>query len=188
MWLPSERGRFFLTSLNTSKLNKVPKMFKGFKQSSADISTVLVGSVMLAFACLLLFYLIPQYVIEPVLVQNPMMSPSWLPRYIGWLIFLIAILLIIQGLFRNYKDNKEYVGSERGSVLRFLLMALALVVYLSLFELIGAIFSGILATLILFVAHPIEKKWVYSLAFIIPVVITLLFTKVLGVPLPVMPY
>ncbi|WP_133013499.1 tripartite tricarboxylate transporter TctB family protein [Marinomonas flavescens] len=163
-------------------------MFKGSKQSSADISTVLVGIVMLVFACLLLFYLIPHYVTEPAIVQNPMMSPSWLPRYMGWLIFLISILLIVQGLFRNDKGHKESAGSQQGPILRFLLMALALVVYLSFFELIGAIFSGALATLILFVAHPIQKKWVYSLAFIIPVVITLLFTKVLGVPLPEMPY
>jgi|TARA_R110001583_G_scaffold47656_1_gene149214 putative tricarboxylic transport membrane protein len=163
-------------------------MFKGSKQSSADISTVMVGSVMLAFACILLFYLVPHYVTEPAMVQNPMMSPSWLPRYMGWLIFLIAILLIIQGLFSQNKDNKEADGSEEGPASRFLLMALALLVYLSLFELFGSIFSGVLATLILFAAHPIRNKWIYSLAVIIPVAITLLFTKVLGVPLPAMPY
>lgn len=158
------------------------------KRPSIDKSTVVIGSVMLAFSCSLIFYLIPQYVNEAAMVQNPMMSPSWLPRYMSWLICIISIVLIFQGIFRNSKSEDEMAGTERGPIVRLFLMVLALVVYLSLFETIGSILSGIIATLLLFIAHPIQAKWVYSLAFIIPVAITLLFTKVLGVPLPTMPF
>ena len=67
-------------------------------------------------------------------------------------------------------------------------MVLALVVYVGLFEMLGAIISGILATLILFVAHPVRTLRVYSLAVAFPVGVSLLFTEVMNVPLPMLPF
>ncbi|AXY44374.1 tripartite tricarboxylate transporter TctB family protein [Halomonas sp. JS92-SW72] len=87
-------------------------------------------------------------------------------------------------------DDGEESGRrfERGPWLRFALMVLALVVYVGLFEMLGAIISGILATLILFVAHPVRTLWVYSLAVAFPVGVSLLFTEVMNVPLPMLPF
>lgn len=76
---------------------------------------------------------------------------------------------------------------EKGSTRRFVLMVLSLVIYVALFEVIGAVFCGILATLVLFVAHPVRTWWVYSLAFLFPIIVTLLFVEVMNVPLPIMP-
>jgi putative tricarboxylic transport membrane protein len=67
-------------------------------------------------------------------------------------------------------------------------MLLALLVYAGLFELLGAVISGIIATLILFIAHPVRNVWSYSLAIVFPVGVTLLFTEVMNVPLPALPF
>ena len=149
---------------------------------------VVAGVVLLGFALLLLFYLIPNYIGQPPIMQNPMMSPRWLPTIVGWLLLVFSLLMVVQGVL--VADDAEDSGRrfEHGTWLRFGLMVVALIVYAGLFEMLGAIISGILATFILFIAHPVRNVWVYGLAIVFPVGITLLFTEVMNVPLPMLPF
>ena len=103
------------------------------------------------------------------------------------MIVLFSVLLILQGflLDRSSEDDERHI--EKGSTRRFVLMVAALLVYVALFEAMGAVFTGILATLILFVAHPVRTWWAYSLAFVFPIAVTFLFVKVMNVPLPISP-
>ncbi|MCA8864319.1 MULTISPECIES: tripartite tricarboxylate transporter TctB family protein [unclassified Halomonas] len=152
-----------------------------------DTSDLITGIVLLGFAIVLVFYLVPNYINEPPILQNPMMSPRWLPTIIGWLILLFSVLLILQACIVEQRAEEDERAIEKGSTRRFVLMVLSLVIYVALFEVIGAVFCGILATLVLFVAHPVRTWWVYSLAFLFPIIVTLLFVEVMNVPLPIMP-
>ncbi|MBT2772289.1 tripartite tricarboxylate transporter TctB family protein [Halomonas sp. ISL-60] len=152
-----------------------------------DTSDLITGIVLLGFAIVLVFYLVPNYINEPPILQNPMMSPRWLPAIIGWLILLFSILLILQAFILEGKTEEDERAIEKGSTRRFVLMVLSLVIYVALFEAMGAVFCGILATLVLFVAHPVRTWWVYSLAFLFPIIVALLFVEVMNVPLPIMP-
>lgn len=153
-----------------------------------DMGDVIAGVVLLVFALVLVFYLVPNYINEPPILQNPMMSPQWLPRIVGWLIVLFSILLIGQGLLISGPSEDDERSIEKGSPRRFFMMIVALVIYVALFESMGAVFSGILATLVLFVAHPVRTWWVYSMAFLFPIVVALLFVEVMNVPLPMLPF
>ncbi|WP_422103259.1 tripartite tricarboxylate transporter TctB family protein [Vreelandella sp.] len=157
------------------------------KRRIKDVSDVVAGSLLLCFSLALVFYLVPNYINEPPILQNPMMSPRWLPGIVGWMIVLFSVLLILQGflLDRSSEDDERHI--EKGSTRRFVLMVAALLVYVALFEAMGAVFTGILATLILFVAHPVRTWWAYSLAFVFPIAVTFLFVKVMNVPLPISP-
>ena len=152
-----------------------------------DTSDLISGIVLLGFAIVLVFYLVPNYINEPPILQNPMMSPRWLPTIIGWLILLFSVLLILQAFLVEQRAEEDERAIEKGSTRRFVLMVLSLVIYVALFEAMGAVFCGILATLVLFVAHPVRTWWVYSLAFLFPIIVTLLFVEVMNVPLPIMP-
>ncbi len=152
-----------------------------------DTSDLITGIVLLGFAMVLVFYLVPNYINEPPILQNPMMSPRWLPTIIGWLILMFSVLLILQACIVEQRAEEDERAIEKGSTRRFVLMVLSLVIYVALFEAMGAVFCGILATLVLFVAHPVRTWWVYSLAFLFPIVVTLLFVEVMNVPLPIMP-
>lgn len=152
-----------------------------------DTSDLITGIVLLGFAIVLVFYLVPNYINEPPILQNPMMSPRWLPTIIGWLILLFSVLLILQAFIVEQRAEEDERAIEKGSTRRFVLMVLSLVIYVALFEAMGAVFCGILATLVLFVAHPVRIWWVYSLAFLFPIIVTLLFVEVMNVPLPIMP-
>lgn|SRR5690554_5367358 len=149
---------------------------------------VIAGGVLLGFSLLLLFYLIPNYIGQPPILQNPMMSPRWLPTIVGWMLVAFSLLMIIQGVLVADDEEGSERRFERGPWLRFALMGLALIVYVGFFEMLGAIISGVLATLILFVAHPVRTLWVYSLAIAFPVGVSLLFTEVMNVPLPMLPF
>lgn len=152
-----------------------------------DTSDLISGIVLLGFAIVLVFYLVPNYINEPPILQNPMMSPRWLPTIIGWLILLFSVLLILQAFIVEQRAEEDERAIEKGSTRRFVLMVLSLVIYVALFEAMGAVFCGILATLVLFVAYPVRTWWVYSLAFLFPIIVTLLFVEVMNVPLPIMP-
>ena len=152
-----------------------------------DMGDVITGVALLGFALVLVFYLIPNYINEPPILQNPMMSPQWLPRIVGWLIVLFSILLIFQGLLVSGPDEEDERTLEKGSPRRFYMMIVALGIYVVLFETMGAVFCGVLATLVLFVAHPVRTWWVYSMAFLFPIGVAFLFIEVMNVPLPVMP-
>ncbi|PMR72098.1 tripartite tricarboxylate transporter TctB family protein [Billgrantia endophytica] len=153
-----------------------------------DSGDVLAGLVLLVSSAVLVFYLVPNFISEPPILQNPMMSPRWLPRIVGWLMLGFSVLLIFQGIFVENKAESDERRIDKGPWLRFALMVLALMVYVTMFELLGAIISGILATLILFVAHPVRTWWVYSLAFIFPAGVAFIFVEVMNVPLPLMPF
>ncbi|MDQ7729484.1 tripartite tricarboxylate transporter TctB family protein [Halomonas sp. SpR8] len=153
-----------------------------------DTNDLITGIVLLGFAIVLVFYLVPNYINEPPILQNPMMSPRWLPAIIGWLILLFSILLILQAFILEGKTEEDERAIEKGSTRRFVLMVLSLVIYVALFEAMGAVFCGILATLVLFIAHPVRTWWVYSLAFLFPIIVALLFVEVMNVPLPIMPF
>ena len=153
-----------------------------------DTGDVLTGLVLLVCSTILLFYLIPNFISEPPILQNPMMSPRWLPRIVGGLMLGFSVLLIFQGIFVESKAETDERNVIKGPWQRFALMLLGLLVYVALFEAIGAIIAGILATLILFVAHPVRTWWVYSLAFVFPTGVALVFVEVMNVPLPLIPF
>ena len=105
-----------------------------------DTSDLITGIVLLGFAIVLVFYLVPNYINEPPILQNPMMSPRWLPAIIGWLILLFSILLILQAFIVEGKPEEDERAIEKGSTRRFVLMVLSLVIYVALFEVMGAVF------------------------------------------------
>lgn len=153
-----------------------------------DAGDVIAGIALLVFSLVLVFYLVPNYINEPPILENPMMSPRWLPEIVGWLIVLLSVLLIFQGLLIERSAEESERTLEKGSSRRFIMMAVALAIYVVLFESMGAVFCGILATLVLFVAHPVRTWWVYSMAFLFPIVVTFLFVEVMNVPLPMLPF
>ena len=153
-----------------------------------DTLDVITGIVLLVVSLVLVLYLVPNYIGEPPILQNPMMSPRWLPNIVSWLMLAFSVLLILQGLLVANKSENDERKFIKGSFRRFAIMVIALLVYVLFFETLGAILTGILATVLLFLAHPVRTWWVYGFAVAFPVGVTLLFVNVMNVPLPLMPY
>jgi putative tricarboxylic transport membrane protein len=147
----------------------------------ANINTLL-GATWLIVALVFLFFLVPNYIEEAPMVQNPMQSPRWLPSAAGWLVALLSLALIVEGCLRPPERQAE--SDDAAPPRRWLLMLAGLGAYWLLFEPLGAIAAGILGTLLLFAAHPVRTPWLYLLAIALPWLVSLLFIHVLNVPLP----
>jgi len=147
----------------------------------ANLNTLL-GAIWLLAALVFIFYLVPNYIEEPAMVDNPMQSPRWLPRVVGWLVGVLSLALIIEGCLRP--PVRDEAPDSGGPIWRWLVMLAGLGAYWLLFEPLGAIAAGILGTLLLFAAHPVRKPWLYLLAIALPWLVSLLFIHVLNVPLP----
>lgn len=153
-----------------------------------DTLDVITGVVLLLISLVLAFYLVPNYIGETPILQNPMMSPRWLPNIVSWLILAFSVLLIIQGVLVSSNAENDERKIVKGPYRRFIIMLIAFLVYVLLFETLGAILTGILATVLLFLAHPVRVWWAYGFALVFPVGVTLLFVNVMNIPLPLMPY
>lgn len=143
----------------------------------------LLGVFWLAAALVFVLYLVPNHIDEAPMVDNPLQSPRWLPAVAGWLVAALSLALILEGCLRPPPAGTADAGG-RPPLLRWLPMCAALGVYWVAFEPLGATVAGIIATLLLFVAHPVRRLWLYGLAFVLPWLLTLLFVELLNVPLP----
>ena len=145
----------------------------------------ILGGALVILAGVFLFYVIPNYINLPPFMQNPLLSPRFLPQLAGWIVLVLAALLVIEGLL-NPPEREEAEALRAGvPMLRQGLMVAAGVVYVLFFEELGAIGSGVLASVLLFLASNLRNPWVYALAIAFPVVVSLLFVHVLNVPLPI---
>lgn len=153
-----------------------------------DTLDVITGIVLLVVSLVLVLYLVPNYIGEPSILQNPMMSPRWLPNIVSWLMLAFSVLLIIQGVLVASDAENDERKIIKGPYRRFVIMLMALLIYVFLFESLGAILTGILATVLMFLAHPVRTWWAYGFAIAFPVGVTLLFVNVMNVPLPLMPF
>ncbi|UYF99843.1 tripartite tricarboxylate transporter TctB family protein [Halomonas sp. GD1P12] len=160
-----------------------PNVVKKIKDSLDFIT----GVALLVISLVLALYLVPNYIGEPPILQNPMMSPRWLPNIVSWLMFAFSVLLILQGVLVRQKGENDERKLVKGPLRRFIIMLAAILVYVLFFESLGAILTGILATVLLFLAHPVRTWWAYGFAIAFPVGVTLLFVNVMNVPLPLMP-
>lgn len=142
------------------------------------------GGVFFVLSMVFLFFIIPNYINLPPYMQHPLLSPQFLPQLAGWLVLILAFVLMVSGLF-NPPKREEADELRRGvPVLRQVLMLAAGAIYAMFFEQFGAIGSGIFASVLLFLASGLRSVWIYALAVVFPVVVSLLFIHVLSVPLP----
>ncbi|OEY67969.1 hypothetical protein BG841_07885 [Marinobacter sp. X15-166B] len=144
----------------------------------------ILGGVFSILALCFLYYVVPTHIELPYHMQHPLLSPQFLPQLAGWMVLVLSLLLMIDGLLKPPKREAADEYRRGVPVLRQVLMLVAGILYAVFFEQLGAIGSGVLATALLFLASGLRSVWVYALVIVFPVVVTLLFIHVLNVPLP----
>ena len=135
-----------------------------------------ISLVLIATSLTFLFYLIPEYIVEPRRLQSPLLSPLILPQIMGWMILLLGVGLVLGTLFGPQRERAEKNTRLRDLPVRqWLLPLLAFAVYYFGFEALGAAVCGVLATLLLFVAMGVRRIGIYLLGVAMPVGICLAF-------------
>jgi len=101
----------------------------------------LLGGLFFVVSLVFLFYVIPNYINLPPYMQHPLLSPRFLPQLAGWLVLILAFVLMVNGLL--YPPKREEADELRQGVpvLRQVLMLAAGAIYAVFFERIGSAVS-----------------------------------------------
>ncbi len=140
------------------------------------------GVILGVFSLLLYFVIIPAEVAD---VRGMGVSPRFLPEVVGILLFVLAVMLFMNGYRkRNQEEQKIFSLSRREA--KLVVKSLVLVaLYIVVFDFAGYIISTMLALgLFMYMYGQRKKKVLISVTLAIPVLIYLFFTRVLHMVLP----
>lgn len=146
------------------------------------------GTGLVAFSLLLIYYLVPNYVVESRFVASDAMSAGLFPKVVGYFLGALGLFLVGAGVRERFGSGPKPTRSPiiRGPAL--LRVAGLFFIALGYYHL--TLRAGyVLAT---FVVLPVvmwyfgcrDKKVVLVTAVVFPVLIYLLFARLMMVPLP----
>ena len=145
------------------------------------VSEIVFGAV---FLLLSVFFFAMTFAFPEITIA---LSPTVFPRFVTICLFLLSLLLLIQGIGKQRKQHLERprVKIDRAYLKRFVLMAVAGLIYTRIIRYTGYVVATplfIAAAMIIFA----EKKW-YRIVLIsigVTAVLYLVFRMVFRVPLP----
>ncbi len=141
------------------------------------------GLLLTLISIVFIFYIVPKFIEEPISNNNPLMSPRFIPLITGWGILVLSIFLTIQGALNPKIKNIQKKFDT--PMIRWVPMLASFVIYMFLFEYLGAVISAFLASSLLLVASKIKGISLYLLVLIFPFLMYLFFVYLLNVPLPI---
>ncbi|MED5525469.1 MAG: tripartite tricarboxylate transporter TctB family protein [Pseudomonadota bacterium] len=144
---------------------------------------VLLGMVFLVASAVFLWELVPNYIEQPGYMQHPLLSPRFLPEVMGWIVLVLSLGLILSGLTRQVGNSQERLLKDVPFA-QYASIFVALVVYGFGFQWLGAMVSGVAATLLLFAALKVRRPLLYVFAVLFPLAVCWAFISGLNVPLP----
>ena len=115
---------------------------------------------------------------------------EFLPKVVGWIFLLLALLFLIKGLLSAKEDLKEKTEKEydKDSLLRFLGTIVLFVLYVLLFKSVGFIImtAVFIFCQILLMAAPEDRKILPALAIsiIVPIILYIIFGRLLHMAIP----
>ncbi|MEJ6657014.1 MAG: hypothetical protein QNL70_13540 [Pseudomonas sp.] len=78
----------------------------------ANIGNIAIGLVIFVCSLFFVLYLVPNHIQEPPFLQNPMMSPRFLPGIVGWLTVVFSLLLALDGVFGKASNHASESGGK----------------------------------------------------------------------------
>jgi putative tricarboxylic transport membrane protein len=152
---------------------------------------VIRGALIAGFFAIVLFALIPVYVIRPVFTPGFTPPPDWWPRVVsilGIALGLLSILVALKTRGNAPSDTPpvEMTAPTQVLVGRFALVIAVLVGFVVLIPFIGFLLSSILLTgaAIALTGDRKHKTWAVIVSIALPVVLLLFFSKALGTGFP----
>lgn len=149
------------------------------------------GILIAGFFAIVLFALIPIYVVRPAFIPGFTPPPDWWPRVVSILglglgVLSILIALKTRGNAPSDTPPVEMTAPMRVLVGRFALVMVALVAFVVLLPLIGFLLSSILLTgvAIALTGDRQHKLWGLIVSIGLPVGLLLFFGKALGTGFP----
>lgn len=133
----------------------------------------------------------------PLTIDDPgvsVMGPRVFPYFIGTCMVLLSLVLLVITLIKHRKaagsdTQTTYATAEERKTalrdeLRAIILAVIILVYSAVFELLGYFPSTILASTAILVLFRVKKIWAYPIVYAVAVAVWAGFTFLLSVRLP----
>lgn len=154
------------------------------KRLSVDFLTrdFFIGIVFLITSAVFIFYIAPVFIEDVSYIKNEIMSPSWLPIMVSWIVFVLSFLICLSEIFKKYKPKPKAELERSSHIYTFILVVVG---YYMAFEYFGAALTSVIATIILFYIRGVRSIPSFLIAIFIPISVYFFFTELLNVPLPI---
>jgi len=144
---------------------------------------ILAASVFVFFGLLLILLLIPRGVVEPGNVELAILSPSYYPKIISYILILIGLGIFIKNFPNGFFEESEKI--EKKYLFRILIIFITILTIVFFLPTFGIpLTSGIALLFLLLLGGERKPIIIFLVSTLVPLLIYLFFTKVAQIPIP----
>ena len=144
---------------------------------------ILAASVFVFFGLLLILLLIPRGVVEPGNVELAILSPSYYPKIISYILILIGLGIFIKNFPNGFFEESEKI--EKKYLFRILIIFITILTIVFFLPTFGIpLTSGIALLFLLMLGGERKPIIIFLVSTLVPLLIYLFFTKVAQIPIP----
>ena len=144
---------------------------------------ILAASVFVFFGLLLIFLLIPRGVVEPGNVELAILSPSYCPKIVSYILILIGLGIFIKNFPNGFFEESEKI--EKKYLFRILIIFITILTIVFFLPTFGIpLTSGIALLFLLMLGGERRPIIIFLVSTLVPLLIYLFFTKVAQIPIP----
>tara|TARA_B110000902_G_scaffold11338_1_gene13655 strand:- start:192 stop:686 length:495 start_codon:yes stop_codon:yes gene_type:complete len=144
---------------------------------------ILAASVFVFFGLLLILLLIPRGVVEPGNVELAILSPSYYPKIISYILILIGLGIFIKNFPNGFFEESEKI--EKKYLFRILIIFITILTIVFFLPTFGIpLTSGIALLFLLLLGGERRPIIIFLVSTLVPLLIYLFFTKVAQIPIP----
>jgi hypothetical protein len=144
---------------------------------------ILAASAFVFFGLLLILLLIPRGVVEPGNVELAILSPSYYPKIISYILILIGLGIFIKNFPNGFFEESEKI--EKKYLFRILIIFITILTIVFFLPTFGIpLTSGIALLFLLMLGGERRPIIIFLVSTLVPLLIYLFFTKVAQIPIP----
>ena len=144
---------------------------------------ILAASVFVFFGLLLILLLIPRGVVEPGNVELAILSPSYYPKIVSYILILIGLGIFIKNFPNGFFEESEKI--EKKYLFRILIIFITILTIVFFLPTFGIpLTSGIALLFLLMLGGERKPIIIFLVSTLVPLLIYLFFTKVAQIPIP----
>ena len=144
---------------------------------------ILAASIFVFFGLLLILLLIPRGVVEPGNVVLAILSPSYYPKIVSYILILIGLGIFIKNFPNGFFEESEKI--EKKYLFRILIIFITILTIVFFLPTFGIpLTSGIALLFLLMLGGERRPIIIFLVSTLVPLLIYLFFTKVAQIPIP----
>jgi putative tricarboxylic transport membrane protein len=144
---------------------------------------ILAASIFVFFGLLLILLLIPRGIVEPGNVELAILSPSYYPKIVSYILILTGLGIFIKNFPIGFFEESEKI--EKKYLFRMFIIFITILTVVFFLPILGIpLTSGIALLFLLMLGGERRPVIVCLVSTLVPLLVYLFFTKIAQIPIP----